>query len=58
MPIRSESQRKKLLMLEAQGKLAKGTVARWEAETPDKKLPERVKPKRPKTIREMQKKGK
>lgn len=42
MPFRSEAQRRKMYSLEEQGKLPKGTAARWEKETGDKKLPERV----------------
>lgn len=57
MPFKSEAQRKKMAMLEAQGKVPKGTYAKWEAHTKEKSLPERVGSKR-KTIKEMRKKTK
>lgn len=44
MPFKSEAQRRKMAELEKQGKVPKGTVKQWSAETKGK-LPERVKPK-------------
>lgn len=41
-PFLSEAQRRKFLQLEAEGKLAPGTVKRWTDLTGTKKLPERV----------------
>lgn len=46
MPFKSEAQRRKMHQLQVQGKLKPGTVAKWEAETPNKgSLPKRVHPK-------------
>lgn len=42
MPIKSESQRKRLQRLVAEGKLSQEKLDKWEAETPAGKLPERV----------------
>jgi hypothetical protein len=42
MPFKSEAQRKKFILLEKEGKLAKGTVEKWSAETGKTKLPERA----------------
>ena len=40
MPFKSKSQMGKMAVLEKQGKVKKGTVKEWAAETPDlKKLP-------------------
>jgi hypothetical protein len=47
VPFVSEAQRRKMYELEKQGKVPKGTAARWESETPKgKKLPERKKAKK------------
>lgn len=44
MPFKSEAQRKKFHVLEAQGKMSKATVHEWEHATKNKKdLPEHVK---------------
>lgn len=48
MPFQSKAQVKKMRQLEREGKVAKGTVAKWAAETPAGKLPER-KHEKPKT---------
>lgn len=46
MPFKSEAQRRKMHLLESQGKLKPGTVAKWESETPNKsELPKRIHPK-------------
>jgi hypothetical protein len=42
MPFKSQAQRAKMAVLEKEGKVKKGTVAKWNAETPKGKLPERV----------------
>lgn len=42
MPFKSEAQRRKFIQLEKEGKVPEGTVAKWEKETPKKRLPERV----------------
>ena len=52
MPFRSEAQRKKLIQLEKEGKLKPGTVAKWQSETKGK-LPERVQPKKIKSIEDL-----
>lgn len=41
MPFKSDAQRKKFIQLEKEGKLKKGTVAKWESETKGP-LPERI----------------
>lgn len=51
-PFKSESQRKKFIQLEKEGKLKPGTVKKWEAETKGQ-LPERVSKSRPKSIQEI-----
>lgn len=43
MPFKSEAQRRLFYAKEKRGELPKGTTARWEEHTPDKKLPEHVK---------------
>lgn len=56
---KSEAQRLKFLQLEKEGKLAPGTAKRWEAETKNKKLPERVRSKQsPKTLKEIRERKK
>ena len=45
MPFKSEAQRRKFYALQKQGKMSLSTLKTWAAETGDKKLPERVKPK-------------
>ncbi len=43
MPFKSQAQRRKIYQLEKEGKIPKGTAAKWEEETPaGKKLPERI----------------
>jgi len=43
MPFKSEAQRRKFYAMEEDGEIPKGTTARWEKETKDKDLPEKVK---------------
>jgi hypothetical protein len=43
VPFKSHAQKRKFRELEAQGKLAPGTTAKWETETPKGYLPSRVK---------------
>lgn len=43
MPFKSQAQRKKFGALVAEGKMSKETFDKWNDETGDKKLPERVK---------------
>lgn len=45
MPFKSKAQRRLFYVLEAKGKLKKGTARQWDAETGDRKLPERVRSK-------------
>lgn len=46
MTFKSEAQRRKMHQLQAEGKLKPGTVAKWEAATPNKAdLPKRIHPK-------------
>lgn len=54
MPFRSERQRRKLMQLEKEGRLKKGTVERWDEETTGP-LPERATPKKkaPTSIQEI-----
>lgn len=54
MPFKSQKQYLKLLQLEQEGKLKKGTVEKWRSETPDMdKLPEKVKPKNPRKVKKI-----
>lgn len=46
MPFQSEAQKRKMIELEKQGKVPKGTVNQWNKETKGK-LPERKHPKVP-----------
>lgn len=41
-PFKSEAQRRKFYAMAGRGEISKGEVHKWEEETPDKKLPERV----------------
>ena len=43
MPFKSEAQRRKFYAMEEKGEIPKGTTSRWEKDTKDKTLPERVK---------------
>lgn len=43
MPFKSEAQKRKIKQLEASGKVPEGTYKRFDQETGDEKLPERVK---------------
>lgn len=52
MPFKSEAHRKKIEQLEKEGKLKKGTAAKFAEETQGA-LPERVTPKQPKTIQDI-----
>ncbi len=42
MPFKSKAQRKWMYWAEAHGKVPKGTSARWEKHTKNKKLPKKV----------------
>jgi len=42
MPFQSEAQRRLFHAMEADGRVPKGTVKKWERHTPDEKLPEKV----------------
>jgi len=42
MPFKSESQRRLFYAKAKSGEIPKATVKRWEKETPNKKLPERL----------------
>lgn len=46
MPFKSQAQRRKLAQLVAKGEMSQETFNEWAKETGDKKLPERVKPKK------------
>lgn len=55
-PFRSEAQRRKFYEMAKKGQISTETVAKWEAETPKGKLPERLnqpaqKPKKVKVIK-------
>ena len=45
MPFKSKAQQRFMYAAEARGDVPKGTAERWQAETKDKSLPERVKSK-------------
>lgn len=45
MPYKSDAQRKKFHVLEAEGKISHKTVAEFDKASKGKKLPEHVKPK-------------
>lgn len=47
IPFRSQAQRKKFYSMASRGEISRDTVTHWESETKGKKLPKRVKPKRP-----------
>lgn len=42
MPFKSQAQRRKFYAMANRGEISKGEVKKWERETGDKKLPERV----------------
>lgn len=42
MPFKSKAQRRLFYALESKGELPKGTASKWEKETKDKSLPEKV----------------
>ena len=46
MPFSSESQRRKFAALVKQGKMSQATFDEWQAATGNKKLPERIGPKK------------
>lgn len=48
MPFKSQAQRRKFAELLVQGKISNKTFEEWNRETGGRKLPERVKRKRPK----------
>lgn len=48
MPFKSEAQRRKFGELVKQGRISKEEFDKWNSETPKRKLPERVKPKKKK----------
>lgn len=45
MPFKSKAQRRFMYAAEKRGDVKKGTAKRWEEETTDKSLPEKVKEK-------------
>lgn len=47
-PFVSQQQRRKFYAMARAGEISPETVKHWEDETGDKKLPKRIKPKRPK----------
>ena len=47
MPFKSQAQRRKFAELLVQGKISNDTFEEWNRETGGKKLPERVKKKKP-----------
>jgi hypothetical protein len=49
MPFKSQAQRRKFAELLVQGKISNQTFEEWNRETGGRKLPERVKKKKPKT---------
>ncbi len=49
MPFKSQAQRRKFAELLVKGEISKETFEEWNRETGSEKLPERVKPKEPKT---------
>jgi len=51
MPFKSEAQRAKFAKLVDEGKMSRETFNRWQSETGDKKLPERIDAKHSKTIK-------
>ncbi len=53
MPFKSKAQERKIAELEAQGKVKPGTTQEWASKTKGK-LPERVTPKQPKSIKEIE----
>lgn len=48
MPFKSKVQRRKFYAMAARGEISHAKVAEWEKETGKKRLPERVKAKKPK----------
>lgn len=46
MPFKSEAQRRKFYAMARRGEISKETLRRWEQHTGDRRLPERVRPKR------------
>jgi len=46
MPFKSEAQRRKFYAMASRGEISKETLRRWEQHTGDRRLPERVRPKR------------
>jgi hypothetical protein len=49
VPFKSQAQRRKFAELLVKGEISKETFEEWNRETGSEKLPERVKPKKPKT---------
>lgn len=56
MPFKSEAQRRKFYAMEERGEIPKGTTSRWEKETKDKDLPEKVRKKESAFIRAVREK--
>jgi hypothetical protein len=42
MPFKSEAQKKKFAQMVAEGKMSQATYDKWDSETTDKKLPEKL----------------
>jgi hypothetical protein len=56
MPFKSQAQRRKFAELLVKGEISNETFEEWNRETGGRKLPERVKKKRPKAPRKTRKK--
>jgi hypothetical protein len=57
MPFKSKAQRRKFAELLVKGKISNETFEEWNRETGRKKLPERIKRKRPATRKSTRKRG-
>ena len=58
MPFKSKAQRRKFAQLLVEGKIKPETFEEWNRETGGKVLPERVQPKKKRTIGKPRRKGK
>ena len=58
MPFKSQAQRRKFAQLLVEGKISPQTFEEWNRETGGRKLPERVKRKRPSTRKGVSKRAK
>jgi hypothetical protein len=58
MPFKSQAQRRKFAELLVKGEISKETYEEWNRSTGGKKLPERVKPKKPVRKKTLRAKGK